>query len=271
MKKNPLKHSRYKDITFSWGNAWAIGYCILREYLDLCSWCLSCSGSLLSVSDVVCFFSFESLLLCHIRDWKHHANIKFHSHLLKRVTPFHPRKSFPVSARVSYSGKEAALLEEAGIKPRVGASLEQQASESVLQASGFQSLHMVMHFCSSCPENSLASPSIPKPSVYHSLQKLLHVHQNKLHLCGPAVNPGTGFNTTLKPQELKYKFVLFLKTQYWTYLFLALTLYGCSYTAYLQVLKSLVGPLRNGDKQSNVLSLQTTFTLNLSSPNAPNW
>ena len=85
--------------------------------------------------------------------------------------------------------------------------------------------------------------AIPKPLVHHSLQELLHIRHNELHLHLPAMSPGASFNPTLKAQELKYKFVLLLEeyfllleTWYWTWRFLALTLYGCSYTPYIRFL-----------------------------------
>lgn len=53
--------------------------------------------------------------------------------------------------------------------------------------------------------------AIPKLFVHHSLQEQLHICHSELHLHLPAMSPRSGFNPTLKPQELKYKSVLILE------------------------------------------------------------
>lgn len=85
--------------------------------------------------------------------------------------------------------------------------------------------------------------AIPKTLVHHSLQELLHIHHNEMHLQQPTMSSGVSFNSTLKPKELKYKFVLLLEedcllleTQCWTYWLLALPLYACSYVPYIRFL-----------------------------------
>lgn len=70
---------------------------------------------------------------------------------------------------------------------------------------------MVVLFCSSCSVSSLATPAFPKILVHHSLQGLLHICHTELHLPLLKMSPELSFNATLKPQELKYKFVLLLE------------------------------------------------------------
>lgn len=141
--------------------------------------------------------------------------------------------------------------------------------------------------------------AIPKTLVHHSLQELLHIHHNEVHLQQPTMSSGFSFNSTLKPEELKYKFVLLLEencllleTQCWTYWLLALPLCAYSYAPYIRFLSywwvfwgkgiekvehiSLdsffiwLYPSKYTKQQVlNGLSLQAIFTLKLS-PNGPN-
>lgn len=103
--------------------------------------------------------------------------------------------------------------------------------------------------------------AIPKTLVHHSLQELLRIRHSELHLHLLTRSPGSSFNSTLTPQELKHKFVLLqeeycllLEMWYWTCWFLALTLYRCSYGPYIRFL-SQVGPLGKGDREN-----RTCFT-----------